>query len=493
MRVIFRKDILVSFLMRNVLVPILIIFGFWMASCQKENISTDPSLKLSFNTDTLLFDTVFTTIGSATRYFKVYNPNRSDVVISSVRLAGGNGSAYRMNVDGEATSLATSVSLRSKDSLFVFVEVNVDPTNLNSPLLIPDSIIFETNGNRQDVKLVAWGQDVHLLNADTISSSTVFFADKPYLIYNYLWVQPNAELSISAGARLHFHNFSHLVVDGTLKVNGEPENPVIFEGDRLEQYYRDKAGQWNGIYMRAGSHSNEMNWAVVKNAINGVVIDTFAFPGVPSLIINNSRVENMSSSALWGRGAIIEAGNSLFASSGHTSVALMYGGSYRFNHCTIANYWGQYTNRQGPALLLNNYYTYKIEGSTSTFLETRDMEEAYFGNCIIFGSRANEIEVDNIFNGQVVDALMNYTFENSILGVDERFDLTDISRFINVITDNPKFLKPFDNNFELDTLSPAKDMGLYEIALQYPFDLNNVSRLNDNGPDIGAFERVEEP
>lgn len=466
--------------------------GFWMASCQKDNISSDPSLKLSFSVDTLLFDTVFTSIGSATRYFKVYNPNRSDLVISSVKLAGGSSSAYRMNVDGEATALAKNLTIRGKDSLFVFVDVIVDPTNESSPLLIPDSIIFETNGNRQDIKLVAWGQDVHLFNADTLFTSTVFLADKPYLIYNYLWVLPNVELSIDPGARLHFHNFSQLVVDGTLKVNGEPDNQIIFEGDRLEPFYRDKAGQWGGIYMRAGSRNNEIKWAVIKNAINGVVVDTFALPGVPSLIINSTRIENMSSSALWGRGAVIEAGNSLFASAGHTSVALMYGGKYKFNHCTIANYWGQYTNRQGPALLLNNYYTYKLEGSTTVYLETRDLEEAYFGNCIVYGSRANEFEVDNVYGGQVVDALMNFQFENSILGVDGRYDLTDISRFINVIIDNPKFIDPYINNFELDTLSPAKDIGLQNIALQFPFDLNYVSRLGDSGPDVGAFERVEE-
>jgi hypothetical protein len=199
----------------------------------------------------------------------------------------------------------------------------------------------------------------------------------------------------------------------------------------------------------------------------------------------------MSSLALYARGAIVEASNCLFANSGQTSVALVYGGSYKFYHCTIANYWGQYINRSGPALYLNNYYDYKPEGSDIPILVPRDLEEAYFGNCIVYGSRANEFEVDNIYQGNVVNAQMNYFFENSILGVEADFDLSDVTRFKNVLTDNPKFIDPYLANYELDTLSPAKDVGLLNIALQFPFDLNNISRLNDAGPDLGAFERVE--
>ena len=464
-----------------------------MASCQKDIISTDPSIKLNFSADTVLFDTVFTTIGSATRYFKVYNRSRSDVNISSVRLAGGTSSPYRMNVDGEATHHARNITLRSRDSLFVFVEVTVNPTDQNSPLLIPDSIIFETNGNFQDVKLVSWGQDVHMLRSEVLLTNTIFTADKPYLIIDSLWVLPGVELLIEAGARIHLHNNTLLKVAGTLRVNGQPDNIVIFEGDRLEPFYRDKAGQWGGIWLMAGSHSNEINWAEIKNAILGVVVDTFAFPGVPTLTIHNTRVENMSAAALYARGAIVEAGNCLFANAGQIAVALTLGGKYRFTHCTIANYWGQYTSRKGPALLLNNYYTYRLVEGGPLFLESRDLEEAYFVNSIIYGSRNDELEVDNVYLGQPVNAQMNYLFENSILRVGSGFDLTDVTRFKDVITDNPKFKEPFKNNFELDTLSPAKDIGLLEFALQFPVDLKNISRLNDAGPDLGAFERVEEP
>lgn len=478
--------------MKKSLIPILVALLILFSSCYRENFSTSSSIKLGFSTDTVLFDTVFTTIGSATRYFKVYNNSRSDVKITSVRLAGGGESPYRINVDGEPTNLAREVILRGKDSLFVFVEVTVNPTSSNAPLLVPDSIVFETNGNIQDVKLVAWGQDVHLLKHAVISESTTFTADKPYLIIDSLLVEPGVELSINPGVRLHFHANSLLKVDGSLKVNGQPDNPVIFEGDRLESFYRDKAGQWGGVWLRAGSHSNSINWAEIKNAVLGVVVDTFKFLGVPSLTIHNTKVYNMSYTALYARGANVEAGNCLFANAGQTAVALTLGGSYRFYHCTIANYWGQYTSRKGPALLLNNYYTYRLIENGPIFVEPRDLEQAHFANCIIYGSRSDELAVDNKYLGQLVNAEMNYFFESSILKVGATFDISDESRFSNVLVDNPKFKEPFNAIFELDTLSPAKDIGLVSIATLFPIDLKNVSRLTDKGPDLGAFERLEQ-
>lgn len=478
--------------MRNAIVLSSLIMFLLAVSCQKENFSNDPALKLSFSTDTLMFDTVFTTIGSATRYFKVYNRNKSDLIITTVSLAGGNSSPYRINIDGEPSHQAKDVVLRARDSLFVFVEVTVDPTDQNSPMLIPDSVVFETNGNFQNVKLMSWGQDVHMLRGQILYTNTLFTADKPYLIIDSLWVLPGVELSIDPGAHIHLHNNTLVHVAGSLKVNGLPDDPVIFEGDRLEMFYRDKAGQWGGIWLRAGSRDNHINWAEIKNGILGVVVDTFSVVGMPTLKIENTKIINMSYTALYARGAIVEAGNCLFANVAYYPVALTLGGRYRFYHCTIANYWGQYINRKGPALFLNNYYEYQLEPPDGPwYLETRDLEEAYFANCIIYGTRSNELEVDNIYNGQPVDAQMNYKFENTILRVDTGFDLNDETRFVNLVTENPKFIDPKKNDFQLDTLSPAKDFGLYNIAISFPVDLNNVSRLDDEGPDLGAYERVE--
>ena len=57
---------------------------------------------LNFSTDTLRFDTVFTALASATQAIKIFNPQNERVVLSSVRLEGGNASFFQLNVEGRS-------------------------------------------------------------------------------------------------------------------------------------------------------------------------------------------------------------------------------------------------------------------------------------------------------------------------------------------------------------------------------------------------------
>jgi hypothetical protein len=52
-------------------------------------------------------------------------------------------------------------------------------------------------------------------------------------------------------------------------------------------------------------------------------------------------------------------------------------------------------------------------------------------------------------------------------------------------------MSAYEYNYALDTLSPAQHSAAGNIALQFPYDLFGNSRLSDEGPDIGAFERLE--
>ena len=107
---------------------------FFMAiSCRKDLDATDTMGELRFSTDTVTFDTVFTTIGSTTLSFKVYNPGKETIRISSISLAGGNDSFFRLNIDGEPVRQASNVDIPPDDSLFIFVAVTIDPTNSNNP------------------------------------------------------------------------------------------------------------------------------------------------------------------------------------------------------------------------------------------------------------------------------------------------------------------------------------------------------------------------
>ena len=134
---------------------------FWgtLSSCNKQVLLSKSNL--TFSTDTLVFDTVFTTVGSTTKSFKIYNPDQRSLKIEEIELMGGENSVYRINVDGTPGALHTDLLLEAKDSLFVFVEVTLQVNNTTNPLIIEDSVRFRTNGKDQYVKLAAWGQDAY--------------------------------------------------------------------------------------------------------------------------------------------------------------------------------------------------------------------------------------------------------------------------------------------------------------------------------------------
>ena len=131
--------------MRRYLTILTIIMIVSFASCKKERLySYDNSLKLSFSSDTVTFDTVFTTIGSSTRQLMIYNNNDDNLIINSVRLAGGTSSQFSINLDGESGYDFSNVEIYAKDSLFLFVRVTINPNNDNNPFFVEDQLIFET-------------------------------------------------------------------------------------------------------------------------------------------------------------------------------------------------------------------------------------------------------------------------------------------------------------------------------------------------------------
>ena len=220
---------------------------FVFLACEKSEFITQKDAMLEFSTDTVLFDTVFTTIGSATLYFNVYNRHTQAIRISQIHLAGDNHSPYHLNIDGQPINSISDVELMAGDSLYIFVQVKIDPLNNNNPLVVQDSVIFVTNGNTQYVQLVAFGQDVNLINGAIVPSAqndTIWNNNKPYLIYNSMLVDTLKKLTIEAGCRLYFHYNSSLLVKGTLIVNGTLDQPVVFQSDRLEDFYSNIPGEW---------------------------------------------------------------------------------------------------------------------------------------------------------------------------------------------------------------------------------------------------------
>lgn len=467
------------------LLVFLLLGGLFLSSCNNEEFTSNPDARLEFDADTITFDTVFTSIGSTTKWFTVKNQNKQAVNISKIFLAGGNNSPFRLNINGLAANEDFDINISGGDSLFIFVEVTIDPTGQNNPMVFHDSIVFNLNGNNQDVDLIAFGQDFHLFNGEVLKTQH-WEKDKPYLIYNSVLIDSLETLSIDAGCRIYFHKGSSMFVKGTLNAAGTFEEPIEFLGDRLEESYKNVPGQWGawtelsggGIYVYGGLHflvgskDNSLNWAIIKNTNKGIQIDSMGFSENPVLTISNSKIENMTLNCIDARTTFIKASNCIFANSGSYTVALLFGGDYEFNHCTVANYFS-FGTRKEPALILNNYFEYnKITYSFNL--------NAFFGNCIVYGNNSNEISTDNGGTGS-----FKYSFKNCLAN-------TNLSSgFENsVLNKDPLFVDIPENNFAIDSLSSARNIGNIEIARLFPIDLDNQSRLADEGPDSGALEWI---
>ena len=477
---------------RRILIIAFIPGALFFACHPERNYIEDSNARLVFTLDTVYFDTIFTTIGTITKSFSVKNPHNQFLKIDEILLAGGEPSMFRINVDGQPGVRFSGFEIAPKDSMYVFVEATLDPNGSSDILRIQDSIVFLTNGNTQDVDLVAWGQDVHIIREGVIEEPTTWTSEKPYLILNYAYVDSVSSLTIEAGARIHFHRDALLFVEGTLQVEGTRDEPVLFAGDRLEEFYDDIPGQWGLIYLTESSHNNRINYAEIKNGTLGILISAPPESGkMPDLEITNSIINHMSSNGIYALNAAITGTNLVIGDCGGSCAGLIYGGAYEFTHCTFDNNWPSgYSNRQLPALFLADYFATDddYDGVFEIYVDG-EYEKAEFRNSIIYGNGRMELVIDS-YN----DLPMNYLFDHCLTRIDEdSMEYQADPLFTNILNNqNPLLLDTIPHLFHLDSLSPAIDAGLPAYAVEIPFDLNGNSRLNDDAPDLGAFERIED-
>lgn len=470
-----------------------IVFVLQMQSCRVDDFDTSPDARLEFSVDSLLFDTVFTTVGSSTRYFKVYNRYNSRINISHLQLAGGSSSYFRMNADGRSGTTIRDLEIGPRDSIFVFVEVTVDPVDQDLPLIIADSVVFQVNNNVQDVKLIAWGQDANFIRPNVndtvlgidyhlITENSVWTGPKPWVIYGLVLVAPDVTLRIEEGARVHFHNQSALIFlqRSSLQVEGTLEEPVMFQGDRLEPGYSDLPGQWGYIWLTANSRNHSIDNAIIKNATYGIVMDSIGSLTEPTLRIQNTIIKNMDQTGLELRGAWVEANNLVVANCGVNAINMSLGGSYDFRHVTVGNYYSLPGSiRQTPSIVFNNYYI-----DTTNTVQVREFEKAYFGNSIIYGSLQQEILLDLYPDISVA----NFMFDHSLVRttLNQQFELLFENSLFNI---QPGFLDVNQNDYRLLEDSPAIGEGDREIAVDIPYDILGNSRMDR--VDLGAYQWYE--
>jgi hypothetical protein len=484
-----------------------------VSSCRKD-FSTIPNFgSLEFSKDTIFLDTVFTNIGSATYNLKVYNRGSKSITIPKITLENGTSSNYRLNVDGIAGKEFNDIDILAKDSIFVFIETTINANNIINPLYT-DKILFDNGSNQQDVNLVTLVQDANFIypgkdpitmkidsltiNGQATNIKGRFLTDdeltftnlKPTVIYGYAAVPSNKTLTIEAGARVHFHNNSGLIIDdkATLKVNGTLTEKVVFEGDRLESSFSKIPGQWGTIWMRAGSKDNEIYHAQIKNGIIGILIDSIGSTSTPTLKLQNSEIYNHSNFGVLARETSIEGHNVVIGSAGEASFAATIGGTYNFTHSTFANFWNSGI-RQLPTVLINNFFT-SVDTNGQEINETRDLHAANFTNCIFDGNNNIEFVLDKvdgggIFNYNISNCMIQFNDTSNSFDDNTELDFTN-SYYQNIILNgNTHFRDSQNSDFiigqDSDAINKA-DTSLFNL------DILGVDRTTN--PDIGAYQHI---
>lgn len=493
---------------------------FW-SSCRNDFETVASTGQLQFSKDTVYLDTIFSNIGSSTYNLKVYNRSDEDIHIPTVRLAQGEASQYRLNVDGVPGKVFENVQILAKDSIFIFIETTFNINNLpQNPkeFLYTDQLLFDSGGNEQKVELVTLVKDAVFLYPEKYADGTYetltlgsgeesvevkgFFLDdteltftneRPYVIYGYAAVPGNKTLNIEAGARVHFHADSGIIVanEGSIQAIGAysndreaMENEIIFEGDRLEPSFSNVPGQWLTIWLTAGSTNNRFEYVTIKNSTVGLLADN------SPLFLSNVQVYNSTNVGLLARNSAIVGENVVINNSGQSSLAIQLGGSYEFRHCTFANYWTD-GFRTFPAVSLDNSFETEIEILVS------DLVKADFINCIVYGNERREFSLNKADLGD-----FNFKFENSLIrfedpsgefGNNPLYNFSDAtlypgSRF-NL---DPIFKDTENNNFNIEFGNSAAE-GIGKPNVLPATDLNGNQRPSpsNTNPDAGAYESVE--
>lgn len=524
-----------------------------LSSCRKDFEFEPNTGGLTFSKDTVYLDTVFTNIGSSTYRLKVYNKSDKDISIPKVQLGKGINSKYRLMIDGMTGDagaqgkIFSNVELLAKDSLFIFIEVTSDVASANpTDFLYTDQIQFtNVTGAPQTVELVTLIQDAifiypnrtqnvdnsytyenislgldtdgneikligsNLSETDPVNGDELHWTNaKPYVVYGNALVPNGKTLVVDAGARVHFHANSSLIVNqnASIQVNGgnpsanNPENitnEVIFEGDRLEPSFANVPGQWGSIIILSELNTNTINHLTIKNATVGLLAqkrlavdedDTHQ----PKVTITNSQIYNCSNVGILGRDAQITGSNLVVNYCGEASLAATLGGSYNFTHCTFNNNWNSSSQ---VAVLLSNYL------ETSTTLYISDLNAANFNNCIIYGSNQIEMFLDkkteapSLFNYKFNHCLIKFNNINNQFTNNPMYNFSDTSPtsnytscFIatNSSTFNPKFKNVAKNKL---WLSEAWNTAMTNDAVFSSFN-DIVGNSRSSNVALGAYQFV---
>jgi len=449
-------------------------------SCKKDGFINSPNARLRIGIDTLKFDTVFTSIGSVTKSFKIVNENDQQLRISEIKLMGGNTSAFKININGVASGNQQQIDIAADDSIYIFVSVTIDPSTANLPFIVSDSISVQFNGNQRWVQLQAYGLNATFLNNLTINSHTSFTNNKPYVILGGLRIANNVTLSIEPGTKIYARANAPIIVNGTVLANGSANEPIVFSGDRLDEPYKNFPASWPGIYFTSSSKNNLFTFTQIRNAYQAIVLLNPSPNAAPKLILQQSVIDNAFQSGLFCSNSSAEVSNTLISNTA-SNLLIEGGGNYNFTHCTIASYSNNFIQHKTPVLSVSNAASFGGAVVINPLL-------ANFSNSIFWaenGFVTDELVVNKQgttpfavnFNNCLIKAATdpaNALLANVIRNQDPLFDSVDV------------FNRYYDFRQLKNLMAPGINRGSSTLFLR---DLDNNPRTVGLAPDAGCYER----
>ncbi len=462
--------------------------AMFSACTDDESFTTSSSNRLTFSTDTVKIDTVFSNVPSSTRSFWAFNRSGDGIRCASVRLENGASSGFRVNVDGiylsESRNYRTSeIEVRDKDSIRVYVELTAPVNNATSPQPVEDNLIFTLeSGVEQRVNLNASSWDATLLRNVVISSdSTLDGSSKPIVIYGGITVKENATLTLAAGTTLYFHNDAGIDVYGSLVCNGTATDNVTLRGDRLDKMfdylsYDFIPGQWQGVHLYATSYDNRLTHTDIHGAYNGIVADS-SDVSRQKLTLNASTIHNCQGYGLHAINSKMTVDNTQITNTLNDCVRFD-GGNVDMNNCTLAQFYPFDSNR----------------GASIRFTATHPLALSVL-NTLITGYG------DDVMKGVPGNDSMtfNYAFDHCIIRT-PKIETADSVHFTNVTFENVKdtigsgekhFVKLDTENLRYDfhLASVSTAIGKANASTALPTDHDSTAR--DTTPDVGAYEYKE--
>ena len=383
------------------------------ACSDNDSFTKDPSQRLSFSSDTIRLDTLFSQVPSVTYTFWVHNNSNDGLRITEARLENGNLTGFRVNVDGTFLNpVGRNFEVRKGDSLRVFVEITSYDTHSLDPKLVEDNLMLTLeSGTVQKVNLRTYSWDAEKVTNLEVNEDMTIESEKPLVIYgDGIHIAKDATLTLR-NTQLFFHSAAGILVEGRLVADN-----CLLRGDRLDHMfdnlpYDRVSGQWIGIDILCNATGCWLTNTEVRNAWDGIWADS------TQVVLTNSVIHNCRGYALNAHDSNVVL-DYVQLSNAERDCLLLQGCEAVVDHCTLAQFYPLVGGR-GAAL----HY-----GPTK-----RDMT-LDCRNTLVTGYEDNVAQSDKSDKENV--GMVSYHFENCLLRAPEVKD--EEASYVDILWETPK-------------------------------------------------------